>query len=1240
MKYRDLIHIDPIESVVQLRSSVEQEPARRLTHSYVVSDTMAERLVTLALPQLQFDQPADQKGLLVVGNYGTGKSHLMAVVAALAEDAALLSELRHDGLRSAFAAVAGRFKVIRVEIGGTVKALRDILLDELSDGLAALGAPYEFPRAFEVTGHKTAFEAMMARFAEAYPDHGLLLVVDELLDYLRTRSEQQLVLDLSFLREIGEICRDLRFRFIAGVQEALFDSPRFEFVADSMRRVKARFEQVHIARTDIQFVVARRLLQKTAAQEQAIRAHLQPFTKFYGTMADRMDEFVRLFPVHPDYFEVFERLVVAEKREVLKTLSRAMTALLDQDVPADAPGLLAFDSYWATLAGDPVFRADPQIRAVVDVAEQLATRVDAAMTKRAYKPAARRLIDALAIHRLTVGDVYRPIGATPEELRDRLCLYDRMVAEMGGEPDKDLLGHVRAVLAEIHKVVSGQFVTYSEASDQWRLDLQKTVDFDARIEQRAESLDPELFDRYFFAALRVGLEVTDEPQHTGYNIWQRDILWPQRNAPRSGYLFFGTPNERSTAAPPRDFYLYFLQPNKPPAFRKEHKADEVFFRLTERDDECEGALRRYAAAAELANMSSGSEKRSYDAKAAEHRIRLVQWLAKHADDAVLVGYRGKEHALGVVCRDAAKAGALRSDETSLRDRVFAAAAHRMAGHFAETAPHYPKFSVLITAANRAQAAQDALHYLAGAKLTKQAAAVLDALKLLDGDLVRTAASPYAQQVLDRLRAQPAGQVLNRDALITSLYGLEYMALDGARLEPEWAVVVLAALVYTGEAVLAIPGKTFDAASMPALAAAGVDELSRFKHLQLPKEWNLPALTAAFELLGLPPGLPKLLTTGSDEPLKALANAAAAAAARIAQLRAELQRGVDFWSLDLGPNAEQAELLKNHQAFLESLLAYKNLGQIKNFRSTVDDVRAETQARALAEACARRLAFKRRFDADVAWLNQAEGVLPPAHAWIGQLHEVRNPVLAALAQPTADFDAIERDLAARLTALRTEFTAEYRRLHARARLDAAADKRKAALAKDARMQALQRLATLPTFTRSEFTSLGDAIGDLRSCADVDASALARQPLCPHCQFRPVNEPRADAAPADERLRHAEAQATALFDRWVQRALDDLDDPSLHETLALLTDDARAAITAFRAAPTDPLRIDGTLVNALNEAFAGLERVVVTPADLAAALAADGGVATPDELRQRFDAFVQSLTRGHDLRRVRFVVQSAH
>jgi Family of unknown function (DUF6079) len=35
-----------------------------------------------------------------------------------------------------------------------------------------------------------------------------------------------------------------------------------------------------------------------------------------------MDEFVRLFPVHPDYIDAFERIGFVEKREVLKTRLR------------------------------------------------------------------------------------------------------------------------------------------------------------------------------------------------------------------------------------------------------------------------------------------------------------------------------------------------------------------------------------------------------------------------------------------------------------------------------------------------------------------------------------------------------------------------------------------------------------------------------------------------------------------------------------------------------------------------------------------------------------------------------------------------------------------------------------------------------------------------------------------------------------------------------------------------------
>src|SRR5690606_39540129 len=83
MKYADLIQFEPIETVVQLRDSDEVDTARQMVRTYVISEEMAEKLTSIVIAQLQFDQPADNKGLLIVGNYGTGKSHLMSVISSI-----------------------------------------------------------------------------------------------------------------------------------------------------------------------------------------------------------------------------------------------------------------------------------------------------------------------------------------------------------------------------------------------------------------------------------------------------------------------------------------------------------------------------------------------------------------------------------------------------------------------------------------------------------------------------------------------------------------------------------------------------------------------------------------------------------------------------------------------------------------------------------------------------------------------------------------------------------------------------------------------------------------------------------------------------------------------------------------------------------------------------------------------------------------------------------------------------
>ena len=562
MKYADLIAFDPIESVVQLRQANAESQAQRLVETFVISDGLARTLTDLVFPQLQFTQPADTKGLMIVGNYGTGKSHLMAVISAVAERAELAPLLTNATVATKAPLIAGRFKVIRTETGATTMSLRDFLCQVLETGLDRLDVEFKFPGLNERHEHKSAFQEMMAAFQERYPDQGLLLVLDELLDYLRTRNDLELNLDLAFLREVGEVCKGSRFRFITGVQESLFDNPRFQFVADTVRRVKDRFEQLRIDREDVAFVVEKRLLKKTPQQQALIRAHLEPFAPLYGSMNERMTEFVRLYPVHPAYLSTFERVYVAEQREVLKTLSAAIRALLDQDVPDTNPGVIAYDSYWSVLRGNPSFLANPDIKAVLEKSEVLEGRIQQAFppARKAYKPTALRIIHALAVHRLTTSDIYRPLGATAEELRDDLCLMLPTEREASF-----LLSMVETVLKEIMRTANGQFISVNPENGQYYLDLKKDIDYDALIEKKADTLAGTLLDRYYFEALRqvVLEEPGAKPHVSGYRIWEYELEWRERKAGRSGYLFFGAPNERSTAQPPRDFYLYFLPPFEP-----------------------------------------------------------------------------------------------------------------------------------------------------------------------------------------------------------------------------------------------------------------------------------------------------------------------------------------------------------------------------------------------------------------------------------------------------------------------------------------------------------------------------------------------------------------------------------------------------------------------------------------------------------------------------------------------------
>lgn len=1250
MQYSELIQFESLETVIEIRDANQTDRAKQLVSTYVISNEMASRLINLVFVQLRFEQISDNKGLLIIGNYGTGKSHLMAVISSIAENAELVNHLNHPKVAQAAQTIAGKFKVLRTEIGATTMSLRDMLTAELETYLNKIGIHFKFPPADAITNNKAAFENLMIAFQAHYPGQGLLLVVDELLEYLRGRTDQALILDLSFLREIGEVCKNLNFRFIAGLQETIFDSQRFEFVANSLRRVKDRFEQILITRQDIKFVVAQRLLKKTAQQKTQIEQYLCRFAPYYGNMNERLAEFIALFPVHPDYIDTFERLTAIEKREILKTLEHGVQTLACTQLPENYPGLLTYDNYWNTLRENPSFRAIPEIREVIECSQVLENKLQQAFTRPAYKPMAIRIIHGLSVHRLTTHEIEAPVGVTAQELRDNLCLYQTGIEELGGNQAENLLSLVETVLREILTTVNRQFLSTNPDNGQYYIDFKKDYDFDAIIEKRAESLDNHQLDRHYYAALRQVMELSDIPSAKTQSFnWAYELEWRSHKITRQGYLVFGAPNRATTALSAADdnFLLYFLPCFSISSFQLSvvSSKNEVFFRLTKTDEIFNKILRLYTAITNLVSTSSGHAKSVYESKSKIYLHEILQWLQEHKATAFEVTYQGQtlmlldwlkqaQHEDFRVKNDPALFNPHPSLLANFRDLVDLVADACLEKYFYKIAPEYPVFPILISHENMIATVQETLRGIANRNRSKQAQGVLSALGLLEGEQINTSNSKYAQTITNQLHKKPTGQVLNRAELLPSAY----FAPDTFRLEPELVMILIGALVYSGEIVLVMPKQYYDATNFAALAATSVNDLlNSFRHLERPKDFNLPALKALFELLALPSGLDIALIKKEAAAVQQLQAKVSEILGKLVQAQHGLMNGFLFWGKSILSKAEMQHYrdgLAQTKIFLESLQAYSSPLKFKNFRYNAGEITAQWSGLKILQNVNQLIIVLTELSQSVAYLTAAEATLSPQHGWITQMSQVREMLLSRLSDVRQrNSSGFSYQAQQQLSALQTAYIQAYLNLHQGARLGAQDEQAKQGLLQDKRLLNLKKLSRITLLPRQQLSDFEKRLNQLKTCYAVSENDLMRQTVCPHCGYKPIYESQPQVAATI--LGQLGQTLEQLYRNWIQTLLTELENTANQREL--LKPETRTQLEAFLTRRSLPDDISPEFVNAVQEGLLGLIKVTVNIEDLHDALLTGGSPVTAIDMQKRFINYLNGLTKGKELSRVRIVLE---
>ena len=462
MQYKELIHFDPITSVVKLVETENTSAAEKIVKTYVFSKKISEDLLEVIIKNLDISPKQETKGIQVVGSYGTGKSHLMALVAAIAENADLVSGLTDEVMRKSFTRIAGKYRVLRFEIG-TDKPLKDILFAQLERFLKREHIEFTFNDDSNFSW-KEQLQNMMAAFEAANPDKHLLVVIDEMLEYLKGRNPTTLNNDLMLLRQVGEACDNSRFKIMFGVQELLYRSPEFQFAADMLNKIEDRFADIIITKDDVAYVVKERLLKKDQHQKQIIRDHLLKFAPLFDGINTNLNEYVDIFPVHPSYVSNFERIKHGKsQREILKVLSSRFQTLMEQNLPDDTPGLITYDSYWDDISSTPSMITLPDVRTVKDKIEIVYDRINGHFVhgRSNRKGLARQIANALAI-RVLCDDLDKHNGASAQNLKEDLAL-----TIPGIDNSELLIETIQSVANQLKSATAGQYVDLDVASNQY-----------------------------------------------------------------------------------------------------------------------------------------------------------------------------------------------------------------------------------------------------------------------------------------------------------------------------------------------------------------------------------------------------------------------------------------------------------------------------------------------------------------------------------------------------------------------------------------------------------------------------------------------------------------------------------------------------------------------------------------------------------------------------------------------------
>ncbi len=1195
-KIKELITFDKIKEVIDIDTITDP---KSMVEKYVISTALEEYLVGL----LQDFNQGNHKAGQIIGGYGSGKSHLLAFVISILSDPELRQYIPNEKVKAAALALKREFAVVYWELQPNDVDLAEIFYDKVE---IQLKANYGIDVTLKTTGnvdHKANVAEILERVKDGNPTRGLIVIIDEISDFLKQKTKEKINRDMQFLRVLGQTAQASDFTFIGAMQEHIFSNSKYVDEAESFGRVSERFQVLTIKREDINRVISRRVLLKTPEQRVQLEQLFKAYIHFYPEIQASLDEYIDLFPLHPYVIKVFSELPYFEKRGVIQFTVQEVERLLDEEFPA----LITFDAIFDEIESKHTVKNLETVSPVVDAISTLGSKID--LLDRKQQESARCIIKALAVLKLNGKSLNN--GATVQELANTLLL-------LPGNKAIEAADEIELILKRLRKVTDGQFINVNQEG-YYYLDLALQIDYDQVIERKTDNLPDGALEAEILAILKDQLGLKEEQ---GLGIFSDTCIWPVRRSYREGQFIFET-GRHDIKEIDKDYQVVMVSP----MFHGNRYTprDNRLVITANLDDNAVALLKRVAAAKQL--IIDNFQKSVMDTRYTALRRNFIEAIIQAYLESGQVSWSGNSKPIkSLITREFRNMDELLSE---IKPALLEA-------YFESRYPQHPRFTQQISRDNIrgefSQAVKDILSRNGIQNVFSNSRSILGALELLDeeGNLCTTRSDVVAR-IMEEARANP-GKSIDVQKFVEKFAAKPY-GYD--RLMTAFVLVILC---FNGEILLkAAGGKTITSADMGEVFGSGLDAFENIRYLMLEGDINPQPLIDLFIALGINPAVAAKLRVSSkrgeavqdfrtryleikeqcDLVQKGLikVNMNHGRVVDVAGLKT-LQDSLDKIPLDDFDKVKSPADLKKiiYDANKIKLIgeAVVVLGSLFGFYGTFfGQIATELDYALQVKVTMAKYPGVLVIDDIDTWLSDALAILADANKLVkpGEL----NPLLGKLQQ------------------IKKKYHSAYYHLHQQAVGDQVNWSQLEGQIQSQTWQNLKLLQNVEILPRDKFFRVETGIDHVRSlrCLDLRVEQLENRVLCPQCNF-PENFGTVDI---NERIKLLGQRIAEIAGEWETTILIEVNNNK--DKLEYLTAAEKKQINALIKAGCLPEIITNDLVKALNHLFQDLEMVQLDGAEFIKYLFKDNPVLDYYGFERRLGEWKHQLVAGVDLEKVRII-----